>query len=363
MDVRLTRRNALLATAAFLLPRAARAQDMPTLAAAARKSGRIFGASIGEAALEVATYGDLYRREVALVTTDTALKFDVLRPTQADFAFAPADRIAEFAKTHDLLLRGHTLIWNENTPAWLRQLSSREIERVFDEHIETVVTRYAGRMQSWDVVNEPFWPGHGKPGGYRDGPWFAAMGPSYIKRAFDRARRFDPQAILCINEAHCEIENDWGAAIRPRLLQLVDDLLDKGAPVQAVGLQGHLQPQWPSDDDAFRLYLQRFGERGLDIYISELDVNDVGFAQAPPRRDAQVADRYERFLRHVLDEPRVKAVILWQLADRYSWYQTVGGAYSRGRDARPLPYDALLRPTPAREAIMRALKHAAGHDS
>ena len=80
--------------------------------------------------------------------------------------------VAKAAAKSGKLVRGHTLIWNDNAPEWLKRLSAREVERVFDRHIEVVVARYAGKLHSWDVVNEPFWPMDGEQGGWRAGPWF-----------------------------------------------------------------------------------------------------------------------------------------------------------------------------------------------
>ena len=318
----------------------------------AAEAGILFGASIGSGLPP--DYAALYAREVRIATTDTALKFDFLRPDAETYNFAAADGILAFAVQHGIKLRGHTLIWNENAPDWLKRLSGREIERVFEAHLETVAAHYAGRLHSWDVVNEPFWPEHGKPGGYRDGPWLAAMGASYVPRAFRRVRAADSSVKLCLNEAHCEIAEGWGAAIRPRLLALIDDLLDAGAPLHAVGLQGHLQPQWGYDDDAFQRYVEDIGKRGVEIYISELDVNDTSFPGDTAARDAAVAARYAAFLQHVLAVPQVKAIETWQLSDRYTWYRDTPGG--KARPPRPLPFDAALKPKPARDAIARALK-------
>lgn len=322
----------------------------------AAEAGILFGASIGSDL--PAGYAALYAGEVGIATTDTALKFDALRPDAATYRFGPADRILGFATEHGIKLRGHTLIWNENTPEWLRKSSSREIEHAFEAHLETVAGHYAGRLHSWDVVNEPFWPDHGRPGGYRDGPWFAAMGPSYVPRAFRRVHAVDNSARLCLNEAHCEIAGGWGEGIRPRLLALVDDLLDAGAPLHAVGLQGHLQPQWGYDDAAFQAFLEQLAKRGIDIYITELDVNDKAFPDDPAARDAAVAERYAAFLQHVLAVPQVKVVETWQLADSFSWYRDTPGG--EARRPRPLPFDAALRPKAARDAMARVFKARGG---
>ena len=243
-----------LAAAALAAPAraaAAPASMGPTLAEAARKAGLLFGASIGPEAFADPAYADLYRREADVLVTDVALKFDWLRPTPERFEFGPADAVFDAARANGKQVRGHTLIWNDNQPDWLKRLSGAEIERVFDAHIETVASRYAGRLHSWDVVNEPFWPMHGKPGGWRDGPWFSAMGPAYVERAFRRVRAVDKTAKLTLNEAQCDNDHDWGRSIRPPLRDLVDRLLDAGAPLDAIGLQSHLQPQWPSNYPEF----------------------------------------------------------------------------------------------------------------
>ncbi|MBK9082298.1 MAG: endo-1,4-beta-xylanase [Rhizobiales bacterium] len=336
--------------------RAAAAPASSSLAEAGDRAGVLFGASIAREALEDAAYGELYRRHARILTTDWALKFDTLRPTAEAWRFEAADRIVDFGQRNGMAVRGHALIWNENAPAWLASLSAREIGRVFDAHIERAVSRYAGRLHSWDVVNEPFWPDHGKPGGYRDGPWFAALGQGYVARALKRAALADPKARLAINEAHCEIPGGWGETIRPRLLDLVTRLKDDGAPLHAVGLQGHLKPRWGEDDDRFLRFVEQLAARGVEIYVTELDVDDSSLPADVEARDAIVARRYFDFLSAVLRAASVKVVQCWQLADRYSWLRAPDVQHLRGAafPARPLPFDDGLNEKPAAEAIRRA---------
>ena len=59
-------------------------------------------------------------------------------------------------------MRGHTLIWNENMPDWVQAMSGAEVRRLFGEHADMVAGHCAGKLQSWDIVNEPFWPAQGK---------------------------------------------------------------------------------------------------------------------------------------------------------------------------------------------------------
>jgi endo-1,4-beta-xylanase len=329
-----------------------------TLGALGQRAGLIYGASIARDIDNDAEYRALYRRETRIVTTDYALKFGYLRPDDGPPRFADADRLIAFAQDSKLLARGHTLIWNENNPDWLRRLSAAELRRVMERHIEDVMQRYAGRIHSWDVVNEPFWPDHGAPGGYRRGVWFDQLGPDYVAAAFRRAAAVDPAARLVLNEAHTEYDDSWGRGIRPALLQLIDRLQQDGVPLHAIGLQGHLDSSKRPDDKGFRAYLGEIARRGLDIYITELDVNDVAFPNAIDERDRLVAERYRSFLGAALSEPAVKMVINWQLGDAYSWLQDpeVRRKLTNGRPARPLPFDSALRRKPAWTAIASAFR-------
>jgi len=325
---------------------------------AAARAGLLFGASASKEIFANPAYADLYRTHARVLTTDVALKFDYIRWREDQWDFAEADRLLTFCRRNDKLLRGHALIWNENAPPWLKGRSAREITRIFDEHIDRVVGRYRGALHSWDVVNEPFWPGHGEPGGYRTGPWFEAMGPSYVLRAFKRAARADPNARLVLNEAHCERDDEVGRAIRKNMLRLVDELLDAGVSLAAVGLQAHLQPEKPYSDKAFADFLWRLHERGVNIYLSEMDVRDEAYPADPRVRDQRVGARYGEFLGEALKIPSVKAVICWQLSDRYSWLRNMARQQNphASRLPRPLPFDANLRPKPACNAMLHAFR-------
>ena len=360
MSTNLSRRKTLgllaaLPAGGLAHARAARRKD-GSLGEIAARAGVVYGASAGTVIFDDAEYRLLYLKHCKALTTDVDMKFDWLRPEAGKWDWAPADRLAAFAERTGMTLRGHALIWNENAPDWLKALSLAEIRRVFDEHIETVVARYAGRVAVWDVVNEPFWPGHGKPGGYRTGPWYEAFGPGYVERALKRARAVDPHVRLAINEAHCERDDGVGRAIREGMARLVAQLRDVDAPLDALGFQGHLQPGRPYDDAAFAAFLRRFS--GLELHITELDVNDETFPAAIRERDALVARRYHDFLSAVLAVPAVNTVINWQLADHYSWYNDLArsGQLRSRRAPRPLPFDSAYRRKPAWFAMARAFR-------
>jgi endo-1,4-beta-xylanase len=333
--------------------------DLEAIGAAAEHAGIVFGTSIAADTLEKPAQAELYRRHARILTADWALKFNVMRPEAGLFETRWADEVLAFADGAGLPLRGHTLAWNETKPDWLMALSTAERRAIFDRHIDETAGRYAGRLHSWDVVNEPFWPGHGIDGGWRDGPWLDAFGTDYVERAFRRAAAADPGCRLVLNEAHTEQWTETGAGIRAGLLGLIERLQDAGVRLDAVGLQGHLQPQWDYDDAGFADFLWKIADRGVDIYITELDVNDERYPDDPLIRDAAVADRYEAFLGAVLAVPAVKMVVTWQLTDAATFYIDWWRQMHPGseRRPRPLPFDDALQPKAAYDALMAAFRN------
>lgn len=368
MTVRLSRRDtlkvigSLTACAGLGLPPARASTAPAALGDVAADAGVVFGTSIAEDTLTRHGQAELYRHHARIFTADWALKFNVMRPSADVYRTDYADRLLAFAEAAAIPMRGHTLAWNETRPDWLMALSTEERRTIFDRHIDETAGRYAGRLHSWDVVNEPFWPGHGLAGGWRDGPWYDAFGEGYVERAFRRAAAADPGCRLVLNEAHTEQWTETGAGIRTGLLGLVDRLQDAGVRLDAVGLQGHMQPQWDYDDNGFADFLWQLADRGIDIYITELDVNDESYPDDPLIRDAAVADRYEAFLGKVLKVPAVKMVITWQLTDAATFYIDWWNEQHPGSDRRPrpLPFDDAMQPKAAYDAVVAAF--ARRHD-
>lgn len=342
-----------------LLAKAATAQSSNSLSAIAAKRNLAFGAAAGPVLFTDAAYRELYVTQTKLITTDIALKMGTVSPTPGPKRFDSADRLLSFCNAHKIQMRGHCLIWNEWVPQWIKAMSTTERRAYFDAYIDKVVSRYAGRLQSWDVVNEPFWPGHRAPGGYRVGPWYDAFGTDYVRRAFERAAKADPKTKLVLNEAQTERDDAVGLTVRAGLLKLVKELKDAGLRLDAVGLQGHLQPQYPHDAARFQDFLHELASQGVDIYITEFDVRDDTFPDDIRTRDEQVAATAERFLNNVLRVPQVKALITWQLADNYSFYRGIAKQKNPGttRMPRPLPYDEQFQRKPLWFALAKALQN------
>jgi endo-1,4-beta-xylanase len=341
--------------------RAAAAAPTPALGAIAARNGYLFGAAAAEEVIDRdAAYRDLYVAQTKIITTDVALKMGRVAPQPGPKHFENADRLLAFCDQHKIAMRGHCLIWNEWNPDWVKNMSTSERRMFFDSYIEEVVARYQGKLQSWDVVNEPFWPGHHAPGGFRIGPWYDAFGPDYVRRAFERAAQVDRTTKFVLNEAQTERDDELGLAVRSGLLKLVADLKNAGVRIDVVGLQGHLQPQYPHDPARFNEFLHALADLGVDIYITEFDVRDDIFPDDPVARDAAVAKTAQQFLEPTLRHPAVKALISWELADNYSFYRGMFRAKNptATRLPRPLPYDDRLQQKPLWDVIAQNFENA-----
>lgn len=332
-----------------------------SLGAIAATSGFVFGAAAGPVIDKDVAYRELYTKHARIVTTDIAMKMGTLAPQPGPRRFESADRLLQFCANNKIPMRGHCLIWNEWVPLWVKNLSIAERQKFFDGYIEEVAGRYAGKLQSWDVVNEPFWPGHKAPGGYRLGPWYDAFGTDYVRRAFERAASVDKTTKLVLNEAQTERDDDVGRAVRKGLLRLVDELKDAGVRLEVVGLQGHLQPRYPHDPGRFSDFVHALAERKVDIYITEFDVRDDTFPDDIQSRDAMIAQTGEKFLTNVLRIPAVKMVIAWELADNYSFYTDAAKKKNpfAERLPRPLPFDDAMQKKPLWFAMARAFRNNA----
>jgi endo-1,4-beta-xylanase len=298
-------------------------------------------------------------RECNLFVPENDLKWKTLRPTPEQFDFTRGDWLAEFAQTHRLQLRGHTCVWHEALPEWFDQVVTHQnAEQILINHIRTVVGHYAGKMHSWDVVNEAIDPMGQGVNGLRDTPWHRLLGADYIDIAFHTAAAADPHALLMLNDYDLDYAISRDTAKRAAMLQLLQGLVARGVPVHALGMQAHLRGSETNFDPAqLRDFLRQVADLGLKIIITELDVVDQDLPRALHARDLAVARTYQMYLDTVLQEPAVIAVLTWGLSDRYTWLANFRPR-SDGAAPRPLPLDALLYRKPAWSAIASALKNA-----
>jgi len=304
------------------------------------------------------------------ITPENALKWESVHPRPGEYDFTDADRYVQFGESNKMYIIGHTLIWHYQTPDWVfageqGKPASRAVllERMRD-HIFTVVGRYRGRIQGWDVVNEAL----NEDGTLRDSPWRKIIGDDYLEQAFKFAHAADPQARLHYNDFSLE-----NPAKRRGALALIQRLQREGIPIDAVGLQDHVKLDWPGRRQLDRT-ITAFARLGVKVMITELDVDvlpqsqhnrtaDVALnAQAagqadefahglPAAKQLELARRYgELFRVYQKHRADLSRVTFWGVTDGDSWLN------APHRVNYPLLFDRSGQPKPAFQAVLDAAR-------
>jgi endo-1,4-beta-xylanase len=336
-----------------------RVRGASSLKQRAARKGIIYGADAGT--FELRSKPPLQRllqRECAMLVPGF-VKWDSIHPRPNRFSFVNADWYVNFARKNRMLMRGHTLVWHESLPPWFNETVNRQNARQFLEtHIRTVAGRYAGKMQSWDVVNEAILVEDGHPRGLRKSPWLDLLGEDYIDLSFRLAAKADPKALLTYNDYDLEYDTPEQDAKREAVLKLLQGLKSRGTPLHAFGIQSHLYGhERRFNPKKLREFLRDVASLGLKIFITELDVIDQNLPADIQTRDRIVAAAYEDYLSAALDERAVKVVISFGMVDSYTWL----AHFRKRRDGaavRPLAYDRRFGRKLAWNAIARAFDNA-----
>ncbi|WP_285115373.1 endo-1,4-beta-xylanase [Leifsonia sp. fls2-241-R2A-40a] len=338
--------------AAFAAPPAAPSHHSPAPADSLRSLAAQSGLRIGTAInTDLLASNDQYRAiaasQFSSVTPENVMKWEVVEPTQGTYDWAAADRLVAFAQQNDQLVRGHTLVWHSQLPAWLTaaapSMTPDQLRAILKKHVVDEVTHFKGKIWQWDVVNEAF----NDDGTLRDSIWLQKLGPGYIADAFRWAHQADPKALLFYNDYNIEFTGPKSNAV----YQLVQDLKARGVPIDGVGFQTHLDTQYPLPD--LLNNLQRFSKLGLKVAETEVDVRTT-LPVTPVEQNAQVAG-YTTTLQACLAVRACLSYTVWGFGDAYSW---VPGVFP-GEGAATI-YDENLQPKPEYTALQQTLALAAG---
>ena len=349
--------------------------ERPALKKVFRKDFHIGAAlSLDQVAGQDAAAVALIKEHFNSITAENILKWQAVHPEPEKYHFEPVDQLVALGEKNKMLIIGHTLVWHNQTPAWVFQdgagkPATRELllQRMRD-HIHTVVGRYKGRIQGWDVVNEAV-EDDGSP---RRTKWREIIGPDYVQKAFAFARAADPKAELYYNDF-----NMWKTGKVEAVVRLVRDLQSQGVRVDGIGMQGHWGLDYPTIDEADAA-IRAFAALGVKVMITELDITALPnpddwsggaditrneelrkhlnpYPQALPDSMQQVlAKRYaECFALFHKHRDKISRVTFWGVNDGQSW---LNNWPVRGRTNYPLLFDRQFQPKPAFDAVIQTAR-------
>lgn len=313
---------------------------------------------------------ELVQKHFNSITPENILKWEWVHPEPQRYHFTPVDSLVAFGERHNMFIVGHTLVWHNQTPAWVfEDNAGRPVDREtllarMKAHILTVVGRYKGRIHGWDVVNEAVTD----DGQWRTSDWHRIIGDDYVQKAFEWAHQTDPGAELYYNDF-----NMWQKGKRETVIRQVRELQSKGIRIDGIGLQGHWGLDWPPLDE-LEASITAYAALGVKVMITELDLNILpnpdAFAGAditqrfenrrkfdpypeglPDSMQTRLARRYAAFFR-ILNKhhDKISRVTFWGVHDGQSWQNNWP---IRGRTAYPLLFDRNYQPKPAFYTVIK----------
>jgi endo-1,4-beta-xylanase len=286
--------------------------DPKSLRNLAVKSGKT--AKIGAAiALNPLMTNDKYRSlaggQFSILTPENEMKAQFIHPGPNTYTFEEADTLVDFAIANDMAVHGHALVFGEANPKWMQDTPATQLEGVMTDHIQKIVSHYAGKVAEWDVVNEPLADNASSDqtsSDMRQSIWYKAMGEEFIDKAFKAAHNADPAAKLYLNEFGLEeAGNRWDT-----LIALIGRLQARHVPIDGIGFQSHVYVASDHEDPAIlRSHIQQLAKLGLVSRISEIDVHGD---------DAAVqASEYAGVLGACLAQPTCTSFSTWGITDLY----------------------------------------------
>jgi len=295
----------------------------------------------------------LLMKHFTSIVAGNAHKMAYIQPEEGEYSWDRADAIVEFGALTGMRQRWHTLLWHQQNPDWLfldgqgNTASAELMDQRLEEYITTVMKRYKWDVDSWDVVNEVLNEDGSLRTGAQDSQWYAIMGPDYIEKAFRYARAASRGGQLVINDYNLVTNPEK----RMGMYNLVKDLLEKDVPVDAIGMQMHINIYHPPVAEVEKT-IELFASLGVQVIITELDLSihrspDEGKIEVTDAVLLQQAQRYKdlfELFKAQADKGNLDLVMIWGTNDKTSWLQNFPVI---GRGDAPLLFDGRLQAKPA----------------
>ena len=304
------------------------------------------------------------------ITPENSLKWMFLQPFPNKFNFGAADKYVELGIKNNMHIVGHALVWHNQLADFMKTTGSRsEFKKHVENHINTVVSRYKGKIDAWDVVNEAF----NENGSLRPSVFKKQMGDNYIEDVFKLAKTADPDADLIYNDY-----NLYKPAKRAGVLKMVKKLQENGTKINAIGVQAHWRLNSPSLMEIEQIILD-ISDLGVEVMFTELDVTvlpnpwelvgaevtqNFSKFEGDPKMDPypkalpksvekQLAKRYEDifklFIKH---QDKISRVTFWGVMDKHSW---LNDWPIKGRTNYPLLFDRNYQPKKAYNKLINLI--------
>ena len=296
-------------------------------------------------------YEDIIRKHFNSISPENDMKFVNIHPSEDTLSFERMDKLIAYSKSNGCRVHGHTLIWHEQLPDWVKKYDGNEkgLKKVLEDHIHAVVDRYKDDIFAWDVVNEVFLDDKGS---FRNTIWFETLGEKFLDYAFNAARESTSDGFLFLNDFNGHVPQK-----REKIISTIKNLKVKGVPIDGIGIQGHYNICYPSVD-MIRSEIEEYARMGLQIRVTELDISVFDYFDRrsdlknpmPDMIKRQENMYYSLFRLYEEYKDYVSSVTFWGVADDHTWLDDYP---VEGRKDWPLLFDENLN---EKSALVRILE-------
>ena len=305
--------------------------------------------------------------EFNTITPENSLKWMFIQPKPNKFNFKAADKYVEMGLKNNMYIVGHALVWHAQLADFMQNIdNSAEARKHVDNHINRLVSRYKGKIDAWDVVNEAF----EEDGSLRASVFYKNMGENYIEEVFRITEKADPDADLIYNDY-----NLYKPEKRAAVLKMVKNFKSNGTKISGVGVQAHWDLKSPSLEEIEQIILDIHAE-GVSVSFTELDISVLpnpwemvgaevtqNFSKfegdpkmnpypngLPDAVQEKLAKRYQDiFNLFVKHSDKINRVTFWGVMDKHSW---LNDWPIKGRTNYPLLFDRDYQPKEAYERLL-----------
>ena len=309
----------------------------------------------------------IVNREFNTITPENSLKWMFIQPKPNKFNFKAADKYVEMGLKNNMYIVGHALVWHAQLADFMQNIdNSAEARKHVDNHINRLVSRYKGKIDAWDVVNEAF----EEDGSFRASVFYKNMGENYIEEVFRITEKADPDADLIYNDY-----NLYKPEKRAAVLKMVKNFKSNGTKINGVGVQAHWDLKSPSLEEIEQIILDIHAE-GVSVSFTELDISVLpnpwemvgaevtqNFSKfegdpkmnpypngLPDAVQEKLAKRYQDiFNLFVKHSDKINRVTFWGVMDKHSW---LNDWPIKGRTNYPLLFDRDYQPKVAYERLL-----------
>lgn len=274
-----------------------------TVRAAMTRHAFPFGTAVNRWAL-LNPKNEKYRTEL-LRNFNAAVMENALKMPQWKENRAKSEEAVAWLRERGVPVRGHVMVW----PSWKwmpKEAKALEAEpdalRAYVlDHIAEIGGAMHGKLFHWDVVNEPF----------TNHDLMDVLGREVMVDWFRAAAKASPGTPLFINDYGILATADrLDTGHQKAYEETIRFLIDKGAPIGGIGMQGHFGEVPTSPANLIQI-LDRYAAFEKPIVITEFDHITAD--------EALQADYLRDCLTACFSHPAVEGFLMWGFVDHTHW--------------------------------------------